>query len=76
MTATIENPSSFFCGGYFVYPPMKDVIPEKCYKSEKVAQRVADKHNMGSLGDWREAVVEVPKECLRKSFNVEGSGQR
>ena len=62
---TKENPAYFFCGGYFVHAPLKDVIPERCYKSEKMAQRYVDKHNLRCPWDWYEAVVEVPEECLR-----------
>lgn len=63
---TKENPAYYYAGGYVVGHPLKDIIPDKCYKSEKTAQRVADKHNMKCPWSWYDAVVEVPEECLRR----------
>ena len=61
---TLDNPAYYqgSYGSYFVYAPLRDVDREKCYKSEKRAQRVADKFNERCPFRVYEAVVEVP-EC-------------
>ena len=58
---TSEEPSCYFCGAYHYKHPLTKVKREGCYKSQKRAQRTADR--WASIWSKTE-VVEVPEDVI------------